>query len=259
MELSEKEIVDNYKKLLGYIEKYIADPRKDALMKLYKDKEELIALAPASGKENYHNCFPGGYVKHVLNVLTVGVNVNELWKSSGAVNTHTDEELIFALLNHDLGKIGEGDQPYYVPNPSEWHRKNQGAIFTQNPKINFMTVPDRSLFLLQQYGIECTFSEYISIKIHDGLYDEGNKAYLMSYSEDGKLRTNLPFIVHQSDMIASRVEYQAWKTANSNLEPKTKAVQGNKTIQNRMSTLASNNTAVKTESASKIFDELFGK
>lgn len=253
-QLSEKEIQNNFDSLLEIINNYIESPRKEKLIQLYTDKQEIIALAPASGKENYHNCFPGGYVAHILNVINIGLNVNKLWEESNAVNTHTEEELVFALLNHDLGKIGEGDEPYFIPNPSEWHRKNQGAIYAHNPAINFMPVPERSLFILQQYGIECSFNEYVAIRTHDGLYDEANKSYYMSYNEDGKMRTNLPFIVHQADMIASRVEWQQWKYSTPTAPENVKAVKGGSAVQRRMNTLA---TAPKSESASKIFDDLF--
>ena len=253
-QLSEKQIQDNFESLMKVIDTYITGDRKEKLSLLYTDKQEIIALAPASGKENYHNCFPGGYVEHILNVVNIGLNVNKLWEDSNAVNTHTEEELVFALLNHDLGKIGEGDQPYFIPNPSEWHRKNQGAIYAHNPAINFMPVPERSLYILQQYGIECSFNEYVAIRTHDGLYDEANKSYYMSYNEDGKFRTNLPFIVHQADMMASRIEWQQWKYSMPNSPENVRSVKGGSAVQRRMNTLA---TAPKSESASKIFDDLF--
>ena len=41
------------------------------------------------------------------------------------------EELIFVALNHDIGKMGfpgEGNETY-IPNDSEWHRKNLGKEY----------------------------------------------------------------------------------------------------------------------------------
>jgi hypothetical protein len=252
--LTEVQIQNNYQSLLATIEEYIESPRKEKLLKLYSDYSEILAFAPASGKESYHNCFIGGYIDHVLNVIKCGMIVHEGWERMGQIDSYTTEELVFALLNHDLGKIGLDQDPYYIPNPSDWHKKNQGAIYTQNPKLNFMTVPDRGLFLLQQYGIECTFNEWIAIKTHDGLYDDANKAYLMSYSDDGKLRSNLSYVVQQADTMAARIEWQQWKENKEDSEPKV--VKGNSAVKNRMNTLA---TAPKSESASKIFDELFNK
>jgi hypothetical protein len=48
----------------------------------------------------------------------------------------------------------------------------------------------------------------IAIQTHDGLYDEGNKKYLMAWTPEQRPRTSLPFIVHQADLMASRVETQ---------------------------------------------------
>jgi hypothetical protein len=48
----------------------------------------------------------------------------------------------------------------------------------------------------------------ITIQTHDGLYDEANKKYLMTYMPEQKPRTSLPFIVHQADLMAARIEFE---------------------------------------------------
>jgi hypothetical protein len=48
----------------------------------------------------------------------------------------------------------------------------------------------------------------IAIQTHDGLYDEANKKYLMSYMPEQKPRTSLPFIIHQADLMAARIEFE---------------------------------------------------
>ncbi len=124
------------------------------------------------------------------------------------IDTFTKEELVFAAINHDLGKLGVGNKPSYIPNDSEWHVKNQGQIYKTNSELPFFTVPDRSLFVLQQAGIPFSENEYLGIKLHDGLYDDMNKPYLISYNVESRLRTSLPFILHQADFLASRVEWE---------------------------------------------------
>ena len=71
------------------------------------------------------------------------------------------------------------------------HRINRGELYTHNPKLQYMKVPDRGLWLLQHYGIKVTDKEYLGIKLTDGLYDEANKSYLMSYNPDYNLRSNM--------------------------------------------------------------------
>ena len=206
MNFTAEELQSNFDKLISYIEKHFEGTRKEQLVTLYKDHEERLMLMPASGNINYHNCFPGGYVDHVIRVIDMAIVVNEMWDSYGANMNHTVEELVFAALNHDLGKIGTEESEQYIPNPSEWHRKNQGKIYTNNPANSFMTVPDRSLKLLADRGILVSENEWFGIKLHDGMYEEANKPYYVNYNPESSLRTNLPYILHQADMMASKVE-----------------------------------------------------
>ena len=80
--------------------------------------------------------------------------------------------------------------------------------------------------MLQSHGIQYTFNEMVAIQTHDGLYDPANDKYLKSYMPETKPRTSLPFILHQADMMAARIEFEKeWlpkfkgKTPN---EPKVK-------------------------------------
>ena len=72
--------------------------------------------------------------------------------------------------------------------------------------MTHMRISDRSLFYLQQQGIEVTENEYLAIKLHDGLYEEGNKPYFMTYNKDTELKSNIVYILHQADLMASKVE-----------------------------------------------------
>ena len=62
----------------------------------------------------------------------------------------------------------------------------------------------------------------IAIQTHDGLYDEANKKYLMGYLPEQKPRTALPFIIHQADLMAARIEFeQEWLPKfKNNVTPK---------------------------------------
>ena len=207
--LTAEQIQANLEKLYEIIDQYISEPRRSQLLKLYKDQEEILALAPASSKASFHNSFAGGYVDHVLRVIDCAITVADSWSSKGAkMDTFTTEELVFSALNHDLGKLGLFGKPRYIPNDSEWHVKNQGANYKPNGELPFLPVQDNSLFILQAANIQLTINEYIAIKIHDGLYDDGNKAYLISGQNESKLRSCLPLILHQADMLASRVEWE---------------------------------------------------
>ena len=224
-----EQLQTNFDNLLAIVDKYIQEPRAEALKQLYNDHAERIMLMPAASIDHHHNTFPGGYVDHVIRVTNCALQIKKLWEASGALINYTDEELVFAALNHDLGKIGTEEAEQYILNESEWHRKNQGKIYNHNPVNAFMLVPDRSLFLLQQRGIKVSANEYLGIRIHDGLYDESNKAYYMSHSKDSKLRTNLPIILHHADHMAARIEYEAWNASQSKT---VSAIKNSKSSQN---------------------------
>ncbi len=208
MTLNEEQLLTNWNTFLDYIKEYITGERKQKLLDFYNKYEERFILLPASHKPQYHNCFPGGYVEHVNRVIKAALQVNQLWQDFGTKSNHTVEEVVFAALNHDLGKFGDFANEAVLPNPSEWHVKNRGEIYTFNTQLDYMTVPDRGLWLLTQLGISVSKNEYLAIKLHDGLYDEANKPYLMSWSPETKLRTSLPYIIHQADLLAARVEFE---------------------------------------------------
>jgi len=208
MVLTAEQIKLTMNDLLGGIDKYITGDRKGQFIDFYTKLDDRIALLPASHKKAYHNCFPGGYVDHVVRVITAAFKLHLLWQEMGTKDTYTEEELFVSALNHDLGKIGTVDETSVHPSTDEWRKKNLGEMYTFNTKIEYMTVPDRSLFLLQQAGIQLTTNEWITIKTHDGLYDEANKAYLKSFMPETKPRTSLPFIIHQADLMASRIEFE---------------------------------------------------
>jgi hypothetical protein len=135
--------------------------------------------------------------------------MSALWEGFGCdMTTFTQEELIFSAINHDLGKMGDSEHEAYIPQTDKWRKDKLGEDYTFNKKLAFASVPDRGLFLLQEHGITYTFNEMIGIQTHDGLYDPANDKYLKGYLVEQKPRTSLPFILHQADMLAARVEFE---------------------------------------------------
>ena len=68
-ELTPQQIQENWEKLRSLINETFAGERLDDLNKMYDYFEERMMLAPASGKEHFHNAHPGGYVEHVLHTI----------------------------------------------------------------------------------------------------------------------------------------------------------------------------------------------
>jgi hypothetical protein len=83
----------------------------------------------------------------------------------------------------------------------------------------------------------------LAIQTHDGLYDEANKKYLFAFMPEQKPRTCLPFILHQADLMAARIEFEReWlpklkgekdsldtKKSNFTLDANTKSTSSTKT------------------------------
>ena len=243
--LSAEQIQDNWTKLIDTIEDFISDDRKENLLKFYDDFKDRMMFAPASAKGHFHNAMPGGYVEHILHIVNHSLEIKQLWEKNGAEINFTDEELVFAALHHDLGKVGDLEHDYYIPQDSDWHRKNRDEIYKHNPALQYMKVPDRGLWLLQHYGVKVTDKEYIGIKLTDGLYDDANTAYLKSYNPDYNLRSNMAYILHQADMMATHIEFDQWKRGDDVEEPVSTKVPKTKNEQKQVDNLKSK------------FDELF--
>lgn len=256
MKLTAEQIQENWDKFLGYINKYITGERKQKLFDFYKKHEDELVLMPASHMKHYHNSIIGGYIDHVNRVIEAALEINKVWNQFEVdSSTYTIEELVFSALNHDLGKMGDGKEYAHIPSTDKWRIENMGENYKFNTKMGFMKVPDRSLYLLSQAGIEISENEWVAIQTHDGLYDEGNTAYLKSYNNATRPRTSLLFIIHQADMLAARVEWERENLQLFNSQEKPKELKVTEKIPNgnkQQKALSS----VKSESLKNMLDNI---
>ena len=110
--------------------------------------------------------------------------------------------------------------------------------------------------MLQSHGINYTFNEMLAIKTHDGLYDESNKKYLHTFMPEQKPRTCLPFILHQADLMAARIEFEKeWlpklRGENSVEEPKKQF-----TLKSKSNTKSKALNTIKSEGLKNMLDNL---
>jgi len=209
MKLTAEQIQNEWDIFMGYIHSYVTGDRKEAMLDFYNKYQDRLMLMPAAHKKEYHNAFPGGYIEHVNRVVRCALKQAKLWEEEGCdMSTFTTEELVFSAINHDLGKMGDEEQDSYIPQDDKWRREKLGEDYKFNTKVPFASVPDRGLYMLQSHGIRYTFNEMVAIQTHDGLYDAANEKYLKSYMPEQKPRTSLPFILHQADLMAARIEFE---------------------------------------------------
>ena len=219
MNLTAEQLSSNWEKIINIIETEFTGDRKENLIKMYKAYEERLLYMPASSRDYYHSCYPGGYLSHVLNVIEFVQHLDEFWDvkmdSSKITKSYTREEMIFVALNHDFGKVGNETHEYYQTHNEKW-KKERGELYKINENITYMNLIDRTFFILQEFNIQVTETEYLAIKLHGGMYDSGNETYLAGYSKAKQLQNELPILMHSADHMATRYEYALWsKKLNS--------------------------------------------
>jgi len=192
MTLSPEDIASNFDKYRSLVEK-IGD-RSEPALAMVDHLGERLALCPASSKREYHAAVPGGLVDHSLRVLS---NAMKLCKAFSWDIPR--DSLIIGALFHDLGKVGDHEQDYYLPQTDSWRQDKLGEMYTHNRKMQYMTVPDRGVWLCQHFGLKLTQEEFLAIKLNDGHFDETNAPYKMK-------EPTLAVAVHMADLIATREE-----------------------------------------------------
>ena len=76
------------------------------------------------------------------------------------------------------------------------------------------------------------------------MYDDANTAYLKGYNPDFNLRSNMAYILHQADMMATHIEYDEWKRGDHDIKVEKEEEVKQKTKQSK--------------AANQAFKELFG-
>jgi len=211
MNYTEAKLQENYTTFIEFLKKVFTGERLEKLLHMYS-QDELgvnVLISPASSFKHFHNAYDGGYLDHIMGVAKNSIRIMNLYKEAGGIIDFTQEELLFAAIHHDLGKLGEPGKIHYLPNESEWHIKNQGRIYVSNPDLPYMAIADRTFWLLSHYGITHTHNEWFGISLADGMYDDDNAKYLKTFSQEKQLRSNLGHLLHWADVLTTNVERDA--------------------------------------------------
>ena len=132
---------------------------------------ERIAICPSHNLSKRTTSAAGGLVEHALLTFKIA---RKLVETTGiAVNP---ESLAIICLLHEVGKIGDEDKDYFVPQQSSWHVE-RGQVYTYNPDLPKMTHAHRTLYMLQSSGIHLSMDEWIAILTQAGTSSEENRFY----------------------------------------------------------------------------------
>lgn len=201
MSLTPEEIEQNWRKFVSLCEK--TGDRAPAIAAMLEDLEDRLVLCPASSKKDYHNAFPGGLVEHSLRVLN---NVVALNKTFGW--NLPKESMIIGALFHDIGKVGlpgkSAENDYYIEQTDPYWRDKRGELYTYNNSIKYLTTADRSVFIMQHYGIKLSVDEWLAVKANDGFVVQENKPYCL---KEGQLVFAVQTADYLSTMIEKNVDY----------------------------------------------------
>lgn len=152
-------INNNWGKVISIVDRLENPEVKAGAQKLCEDLHDRIAVCPASTRTDYVGCFTGGLVWHSLNVLKSLKGLRTAFDLEKVVSS---DSLIVMGLFHDIGKIGNNKNDYYLPQASDWHR-NKGMLFELNEELSSIPVATRSVWWLNQYGIPLSESEIHAI------------------------------------------------------------------------------------------------
>lgn len=164
--LSPETQVENFNKLVTQLKEILSEDRIANILNMFNDLEDQLVMAPAS--PSGHGAYHGGLIEHMLDSITFAKFVRKMFS---ILNTPTpsEESCILCSAFHDLGKVGNKEIEHYIVEDSDWHREHMNRNFRIN--LNEETVlhhADRSIYLLQKYGVELTEEEFQAIRVHDG-------------------------------------------------------------------------------------------
>ena len=133
----------NYDLFLNLVGRIKNEEAKNSLLEMCSELKDRLAAAPASTKIEYVGAYPGGLVEHSLQILKISKDLNKVF----AAGVDSDS-LIITSLFHDIGKIGDAENDYYIEQKSDWHRSKLGMMYDFNHEVSRMPVVQRSLWWL---------------------------------------------------------------------------------------------------------------
>ena len=216
-----EQIKSNWDKLQKIIEDNFKGDDLKNIINLFNHFEDRIIEAPASGRPTYHNCFVGGWLDHTLRVIETSLQTREHFIGLGVEVTATEKDVVLAAMFHDLGKLGDLNDPYYKYQTDEWRRNKLQEWYTHNSDMETMSVTDRALWLLQHFNIKVSTEVWKAIKMSDGMFDKGNEDY---YRRSSDSRNILHYIVHFGDWMSTVAEKQHYIQGNIKQQEKIKKV-----------------------------------
>ena len=134
---------------------------------------ERLITTPYSTHEKDGGCYAGGLIENALETTSKMRKI----ASSFDLDINTGSILKVGLL-HEIGKVGTLEDDLFIEQDSSWHREKLGQFYKYNENVPKSTIPDRTLYLLQHFGITLTNDEFYAIRLSQGSHLEENRFYV---------------------------------------------------------------------------------
>ena len=138
-----------------------------------------------------------------------------------------------------------------------------GSVSITNATTIVATTPALSV-ALEPYDVKVPSPGGLTGELTDGLYEEANKSYYISWNPDWSLKSNIAYILHQADSMATHIENDEWKHGVEASEKKHQ-----EKYQNLLGNLKTDDSDIKekpvkvkednlNKKSKDLFNELFG-
>ncbi len=171
--LTEEKLNANYLKFINYLQKY--ECYSEDMM---KEIGEKIKMAPYSMERDMGGAYDGAMIDVTLNTLCkIGaqINNNALGANGGEKIAHPLLAVNNNMLMRVLLLINIAKAEMFIPNKSEWHKKNLGRMYEFAENKTKLKLGARSLYLCQKYGIHLEEEEFEAFLSIDTADDTGER------------------------------------------------------------------------------------
>ena len=204
--LTEEKLNANYLKFINYLQKY--ECYSEDMM---KEIGEKIKLAPYSMERDMGGAYDGGMIDVTLNILCkIGaqINNNAMGTNGGEKTAHPLLAVNNSMLMRVLLLINIAKAEMFIPNKSEWHRKNLGKMYELAECKTKPKLGARSLYLCQKYGIHLEEEEFEAFLTIDNPDDNGERFQSPLYTMVKATKMFTLVELRQKQLASSKTETQ---------------------------------------------------
>lgn len=163
-------IQKNWETFCNLAENGAGNERSEAIATLLDELGERLAACPSTTKTEF-----GTLIDFNIKTLKACISINKKFKLG-----LTNESMTLCCLFRNLGLVGDLENDLFIVE-DKWHQ-DRGMLFKYNNNMQFMQPYDRTVWLLQHFGVKLTQDEFLAFITSSGnndnyKYDENPLAF----------------------------------------------------------------------------------